>query len=116
MKIKLTGATYDNLKKFAMVWLPALGTLYFTLAQIWHLPAGNEVVGSIVALDTALGGVLHISAKNYNASDEKYDGTFSIEPHPEGGSMLRLKSKTIDADTLASKNEVTFKIETPVSP
>lgn len=58
--------TYDILKAIAQVWLPALGTLYFALAQIWGLPYGEAVVGTITALDAFLGAILGISTAKYN--------------------------------------------------
>jgi hypothetical protein len=58
--------TYDILKFIAMIVLPALGTLYFTLAAIWGLPNSNEVVGTITAIDTFMGALLGISTKAYN--------------------------------------------------
>lgn len=56
---------YDVLKIIAQVWLPALGTLYFTLAGIWGLPYGEQVVGTITAIDTALGTILYLENKSY---------------------------------------------------
>jgi hypothetical protein len=44
-----------------------LGTLYFTLASIWDLPAAQEVVNTIIAVDTFLGVILQISNANYNS-------------------------------------------------
>ena len=46
---------YDILKWIAMYLLPAAGTLYFALAGIWGLPYGEEIVGTITAVDTFLG-------------------------------------------------------------
>lgn len=65
--------TYDLLKKIAQIWLPAIGTLYFALAQIWGLPYAEQIVGTITALDAFLGAVLGISSFNYNlnVSEEK---------------------------------------------
>ena len=57
---------YDILKLIAQVILPALGTLYFAIAQIWGLPYGEEIVGTITAIDAFLGAVLGISSINYN--------------------------------------------------
>lgn len=57
---------YNVLKWIAMCVLPALGTLYFTIASIWGLPYGEEVVGTITAVDTALGVILGISTARYN--------------------------------------------------
>ena len=57
--------TYDILKYIAMIAMPALGTFYFAIAQIWGLPFGEEIVGTIAAVDTLLGALLRISSKNY---------------------------------------------------
>lgn len=58
--------TYDILKYIAQIGLPAVATLYFALAKIWALPYGEEVVGTITALDAFLGALLKISSTNYN--------------------------------------------------
>jgi hypothetical protein len=65
MKIKMTNKVYDTLKWIAQYLLPALGTLYFTLSQIWGFPYGEEAVGTITAIDTAIGIVLGISNAQY---------------------------------------------------
>ena len=49
-----------------MYFLPALGTLYFALAGIWGLPYGEQLVGTITAIDTFLGVILGISKSKYN--------------------------------------------------
>ena len=64
--MKMNDKTYDVLKWIATYLLPALGTLYFALAQIWNLPYGEQVVGSITAIDTFLGVVLGLSTSQYN--------------------------------------------------
>lgn len=61
----LSNKTYDILKWIALYLLPALGTLYFALAGIWGFPFGEQVVGTITALDTFLGVVLGISSAKY---------------------------------------------------
>lgn len=62
----MSNKVYDVLKYIAQIVLPALGTLYFALASIWGLPYGEEVVGTITALDAFLGALLMISSANYN--------------------------------------------------
>ena len=62
----LSNKAYDTLKWIAMSLLPALGTLYFALAGIWSFPYGEEVVGTITAVDTFLGVLLGISTAQYN--------------------------------------------------
>lgn len=61
----MTNRTYDILKYIAQYILPAIGTLYFALAQIWALPYGEEIVGTITAIDAFLGAILGISSANY---------------------------------------------------
>lgn len=63
--MKISNKTYDVLKWVALYLLPALGTLYFAIASIWGLPAGDKVVGTITALDTFLGVLLGISTSQY---------------------------------------------------
>lgn len=61
----MSNRTYDKLKWVAQYLLPALGTLYFAIAGIWGLPYGEQVVGTITAVDTFLGVILGISSANY---------------------------------------------------
>lgn len=67
----MSNKTYDILKWVAQYLLPALATLYFAVAKIWGLPYGEEIVGTITAVDTFLGVLLGISTANYN----KQNGT-----------------------------------------
>lgn len=62
----MSNKLYDILKYIAQIVLPACATLYFALAGIWNLPYGEEVVGTITAIDTFLGVILGISSANYN--------------------------------------------------
>ena len=64
--MKLSNKNFDQLKWVAMYLLPAIGTLYFTIASIWHLPYAEQVVGTITALDTFLALILGISTNIYN--------------------------------------------------
>lgn len=61
----LSNKQYDVLKWIAQILLPALGTLYFALAGIWGFPFGEQIVGTITAVDTFLGVLLGISTKQY---------------------------------------------------
>ena len=61
----MSNKMYDVLKWIAMVGLPAIATLYFALAGIWGFPYGEEVVGTITAVDTFLGVLLGISSAQY---------------------------------------------------
>ena len=64
--MKISNETYDILKWIAMYLLPAVGTLYCALAGIWGIPYGEQVVGTITAIDTFLGVLLGLSSASYN--------------------------------------------------
>lgn len=66
----MSDKVYNFLKWIAMIVLPAVGTLYFALAGIWGFPYGEEIVGTITAVDTFLGVILGISSAQYNKKQE----------------------------------------------
>lgn len=61
----MTNKTYDLLKYIAQIIIPALGTLYFALASIWGLPYGEQIVGTLTAIDAFLGAILKLSSDQY---------------------------------------------------
>lgn len=65
----MSNRLYDVLKFVAQILLPAIGTLYFALANIWNWPYPEEIVGTITAVDAFLGVVLGISTKIYNENN-----------------------------------------------
>lgn len=67
----MSNKTYDALKWVAQFLLPAAGTLYFALASIWGLPYGEQIVGTITAVDAFLGVILGISTSQYNKLNPK---------------------------------------------
>ena len=64
--MKMNDKAYNALKWIAMVVLPAIGTLYFSLSGIWGFPFGEQIVGTVTAVDTFLGVILGISTAQYN--------------------------------------------------
>lgn len=61
----MSNKMYDVLKWIAQLFLPAAATLYFAIANIWGLPYGEQIVGTITAVDAFLGVILGISSKVY---------------------------------------------------
>lgn len=66
----MSNKVYDVLKNIALIVLPAIATLYLTVAQIWGLPFGEQIAATITALDVFLGAVLKISSMNYAKEQE----------------------------------------------
>lgn len=67
----MSNKVYDVLKYVAQIVLPALATLYFAIAQIWGLPYGEQIVGTITAVDAFLGAILRISTIQYEKLEEE---------------------------------------------
>lgn len=70
--MKLTNKQYDTIKFVTQLLLPALATLYFALAGIWNWPYGEEIVGTITAIDAFLGIFLKLSSDAYNKTETEH--------------------------------------------
>lgn len=67
---KLTNEVYDILKYVAQIFLPALGTFVAALGPVWGLPRVDEIVKTIVAIDTFIGALLLVSSVQYKKVKE----------------------------------------------
>ena len=71
----LKNSVYDVLKYIAQILIPAIATLYFSVSQIWGLPYGEQIVGTLTAVDAFLGVCLGISSDKYHKSIGDSDET-----------------------------------------
>lgn len=106
----LGDSAYTKLKHSTTIVIPAVSALYFALAQIWHLPKAEEVVGSLAALNTFLGVVLGVSTRTYNRSDTKYAGIIEVEETPDAKQLNFILNEA--ATPLEKQPEVTFRVDT----
>lgn len=104
----IKGKTYDTLKFLAQIVFPALASAYFALAGIWGLPAAEQVVGTIVVLDTFLGALLQISSSNFTANTAK--GVLNIKTKPNGGKVFDLELEGDPEFELEGKDRVIFEV------
>lgn len=109
--ILFSNAVYDKLKFVALVLLPAVGALYYGVAVLWGLPNPDEVVGTIVVVDTFLGMLLGISTQQYKNSDARFDGQIDVVPDYEAGETMM--NVSIDPAAVAGKDEVVVKVVKP---
>jgi hypothetical protein len=105
-----TDRMYKILKSFALLWLPALGTLYFTLGAIWNLPNVEEVIGTMSAVDAFLGVLLGVSTKAYESLVPKYDGHIAVSKNPETNAPVFSLELDDDPSSLLGKDKVVFRI------
>lgn len=59
-------STFDFLRTLVEIILPALSTLYFGLAEIWHLPLASEICGTIAVIATFIGAFVNIQRDRFN--------------------------------------------------
>lgn len=100
----LSNTVYDKMKWVAQYLLPALATLWITLAKIWNLPYGTEIGATITGIDLFLGAVLGISSQNY-----KGDGVMVVDTSNEAKDLYTLELNA-PAEELANKDTITFKV------
>lgn len=67
----LSNKTYDILKYVVTIVLPALTTLWLTIASIWNIPLGEPIGATMGAITVFLGALIGISSKNYNNSNDE---------------------------------------------
>lgn len=72
----LSNKVYDVLKWLCIFVLPALASLVKVVFSIWHIPYGDEISATIVALNAFLGAVLGLSNTVYHTlkQDESGEG------------------------------------------
>ncbi len=96
--------TYNKLKWVAQYLLPGIGTLYFTLSGIWGLPYGEQIVGTLTALDAFLGVLLGISSRNYQG-----DGTMIVDTSDPDRDIYRMELSD-PVEDLSKKSALHFKV------
>lgn len=106
--VLLSNGVYNKLKPVAQIWLPALAVFYISIAPYWGLPKQEEVSGTIMALDLLLGAILGISSRQYQGSDDRFDGGITVAPDEEEG-ITNLNVR-LDPQAVATKKELVVKV------
>lgn len=70
MRFTLKDGWYDKLKWVCLILLPAVATLYWSIANIWGLPYAEQILGTIAAIETFIGTLIGISHVNYYKDTE----------------------------------------------
>lgn len=119
----LSDTLYNLLKKTVTMGLPAVATLYVALSGVWGLPQTDKVVGTITAVTTVLGALLHLSTATLSASNTiaPVVGDLVVEQHPTDSTKSVLVAHLDQpATTVAAMTKVAFNVSdtggTPVVP
>ena len=106
--VTMSNSVYDKLKTATTQWIPAAGSAYFGLSQIWGWPAGEEVVGSLAIVATFLGVLLGLSSRQY---EEQHDGDVVVERDPATGKVVYGLEYDGDVGEIADKDRVVFHVK-----
>lgn len=106
----LNSKFYDALKPVALIYLPAVATLYFAVATIWGIPDISNVMATFTAVNTGLGGLLGLSSKNYTPPTH---GALVMD-----GTDLKSVQIPMTPEEIASKSVISLKVQSsdPVLP
>lgn len=66
---------YDALKWIALVALDALGVAYESLANVWNLPYGDEIMKTCTILSILIGALIGVSSHKYKNIEVDNDTT-----------------------------------------
>ena len=70
--MKLSDKTYQFLKWFALVVIPALEGFWLTLGKVWEFPYLTEIGTTIAAVGILIAALIGVSSRNYY-KEEKED-------------------------------------------
>ena len=68
--MKLNNKVYDVLKWVSLIALDAVGVAYESLASVWNLPFGDEIMKTCTIISILIGALIGLSARNYNKGDK----------------------------------------------
>lgn len=73
--MRLNDKVYNVLKWLALVAIDAVGLFYKTIAVIWSLPYGDQIMATCTALSVLIGTLIGVSTIAYNkaSKDELVD-------------------------------------------
>jgi hypothetical protein len=107
----LTNKLYNGIKYTITIFLPAVGALYFLLAQTWNFNRVPGVNGTINALITFGGLLIGYSTRQYNKNGAGTDGDLIAQMDPNDGTKyLGLAVNGDSVDAVLAKDKVTLQV------
>lgn len=111
----LTDKAYKVIKYTITIFLPAVGTLYFALAQVWDFNRIPGVNGTINAIITFGGLLIGYSTKKYNQNAENGpgapDGDLVVTQDPaDGHKYLSLAVNHDSVEEMTNKDQVILNV------
>lgn len=106
--MKFTNKVYDKIKIVVIIIIPAIITLYSSLASIWGFPYAEQIIATLAAINVFLGVIMKISTSTY---EKTYDGTLHVDTVTDN-STDRYLFEVDDLDNISDKDHIMLKINT----
>lgn len=107
--MSVSNKVYDRVNDLVKIGLPALGTLYATLAALWGFPAAEAVVGTLAALAVFGGVVLKIWNKEWAKNAQ---GSLGIDTSDPEHAQVRLELAESDPLRYKDGDTVMLRVHT----
>lgn len=65
----MSNRAYDILKEVVTIALPAITTLWLTLASIWNFPYAESIGATLGAITVFLGALIGVSSAKYKINN-----------------------------------------------
>lgn len=108
--MKVNNKVYDIMKWIVTIIIPAIITLYSSLASIWGMPYSEQIIATLAAIDIFLGVIMKISSKEYN---KNLDGVLYIDKTSDEETSKYLFSID-DLDDVDKKDHIVVKIKNKI--
>ena len=108
--MKVNNKVYDVMKWIVTIIIPAIITLYSSLASIWGIPYSEQIIATLAAIDIFLGVIMKISSKEYS---KNLDGILYIDKDGDDETNRYLFSID-DLDVVDQKDQITIKIKNKI--
>lgn len=69
--MKLNDKIYNILKWVSLIVLDACGVAYQSLAEVWNLPYGTEIMTTCSIISVLIGALIGVSTYNYNKESKE---------------------------------------------
>ena len=104
---------YDILKWIVLYLLPAIGTLFFSISQIWGISHAEQILGTISSVTIFLSMIIGLSSSTYKKNGSGTDGVMLVDTSNPDKDVYLLKLNN-EVDNLSKKDIISFKVDNTV--
>lgn len=113
--MKFTDRVYKFIKYFITIFLPAVGALYYGIAEVWGFDKTYPVNATINTIIAFLGVLIGVSTRQFNKNkaaeaDEPYDGDLAFIIDEVDGEKYPTLGVNTSLEAMQAKGEVRLRV------